>query len=86
MKKLYLFYAALSFYVPDLNILSNTHLDKILTGFIWKFLFLNPLFNTLDLSIVQEFSAALGCAENVLSKPMAESRRQVSREQKRINI
>lgn len=39
------FYAAVIFYVPDLNILSNIHLDKILTGF----LFLSSLLTLLDL-------------------------------------
>lgn len=48
-KKYIFFYAAVSFYVPDLNILSSTHLDKILTGLIWKFLFLNPFLTLLDL-------------------------------------
>lgn len=49
VKKYIFFYAAVPFCVPDLNILSSTHLDKILTGLIWKFLFLNPFLTLLDL-------------------------------------
>lgn len=48
--KSYIFsYAVTTFCVPDLDILSNTHLDKIPTGFILKFLFLIPLLALLDL-------------------------------------